>query len=71
MKISAITRLLSLAGAGVLVRLLTGGNVSVISEGSNLVIKVAPEYRQVVDTVVKLSLDKSALEIAPITLSTY
>ena len=49
--------------------LLTGGQVEVTPEGSDLVIKVAPEHRQTIDTLVKLELDKPALDIAPIKLS--
>ena len=48
--------------------LLTGGNVEVTPEGSDLVIKVAPEHRQAIDTLVKLELDKPALDITPIKL---
>jgi alpha-L-fucosidase len=48
--------------------LLTGGNVQVTPEGSDLVVKVAPEHRQAIDTLVKLELDKPASGIAPIKL---
>ena len=49
--------------------LLTGGKVQVTPEGSGLVIKVEPEHRQVIDTLVKLELDKPALDLAPIQLA--
>ncbi len=48
--------------------LLTGGKVDVIPEGGDFVIKVAPEHRHAIDTIVKLELDKPALDIALITL---
>lgn len=49
--------------------LLTGGNVEIAPEGSDLAIKVAPEQRQAIETLVKLELEQSAMDIAPIELS--
>jgi len=46
-----------------------GGVVEITPDGGDIVIKVAPESRQEIDTIVILALDGPALDIAPIMLA--
>ena len=48
---------------------LSGGKASVTQNGDKLVISVPERYHQPVDTVVKLKLNGSAMEIAPLTIT--
>jgi alpha-L-fucosidase len=48
---------------------LAGGKATVTQTGDKLVISVPERYHQPVDTVVKLKLNGSAMEIAPITIT--
>lgn len=50
--------------------LLTGGGVEVKPDGGDWTVKIAPEHRQALVTVVKLELDKPAMEIEPVKLTT-
>jgi hypothetical protein len=46
---------------------LTGGTGNVKQSAASVVIAVPPGDRQVLDTIIRLELDKPALEIAPVT----